>query len=145
MGLGKYKTMSLQSAMQGLFKTKILTACVELNRDNVKEVLRGSSLVIDCTDNYTARSNIQEYCSDVAIPCLHCALAGTGDYARVVWSEDFVIDREDSDGAATCEDGHALPFHTQAAALAAQEVQKYLEGGKMESWHLTPFSVLRIA
>ena len=145
MGAGKNKAVALQAAMQGLFKTRIQAVCTELNQHNVDRLLGDSSLVVDCTDNYDARANIQGYCSEADVPCLHCALAGSGDYARIVWSEDFVIDREGSQGEATCEDGQALPFHTQAAALAAQEVRKYLAGGKQESWHLTPFSVLRIA
>jgi hypothetical protein len=124
MGMGKNKAKAIQSAMQGLFKRPDRPSLTsKLTDDNQSELLGGSDLVIDCTDNFAARQCIQDYCSSAEIPCLHGALSAEGDLARVVWSEHFVADQEGQPGQATCEDGQNLPFHGLAASLIAQIAQ----------------------
>lgn len=143
--MGKNKAVALKTAMQGLYGVKLEAHSVKVGSSNREFMLQDADLVIDCTDNHKARDIIQEYCTDVGLPCLHGCLSADGSFARVVWTENFRPDKEDPEGDATCEDGENLPFHAQAAAMIAQVAQKFLETGKKESYQLTPYGVIRIA
>jgi len=145
MGQGKNKAHALQAAMQGLYKRRIETVPHKLVDGNAYVLLRDQDLIIDCTDNFSARELIQSYCTVKEIPCLHCCLSADGTLARIVWTEHFVPDRETVLGEVTCEDGQNLPFHAQASAMAAQVVQGYLENSIRHSWQLTPYNVVRLA
>lgn len=151
MGIGKNKAVALQSTMRGLYRRDLESKPVKLTENNQDELLGGSDLVIDCTDNIAARLLIQNYCSknkEAAdkdwIDCLHGCLSADGTFARIIWTEHFIPDAEGEEGAATCEDGRNLPFHVQAAAMIAQIVQKYLETGMRQSWQITAFSAMRL-
>lgn len=145
MGQGKNKAKALQSAMHGMFKIQIQAMSTKLMGNNRVPLLSESDLIIDCTDNFKARDIIQEYCEDIDLPCLHGCLSADGTLARVVWTEHFKPDKEDSENDVTCEDGANLPFHVLAAAMMAQIIQRYLESGIKQSWQLTPFTVTRVA
>jgi len=144
-GMGKHKVAALKAAMQGLFGLQMIGHTVKLGTTNRDHMLKGADLIIDCTDNFEARDIIQTAAAAFDIPCLHGCLSADGTFARVIWSELFDPDEENTEGEATCEDGRNLPFHSQAAALIAQVAQKFLETGKKESYQLTPFGVIRIA
>lgn len=144
MGSGKNKAKALQAAMQGMWGVKIMALSAKLMSNNRVALLSESDLIIDCTDNFKAREIIQEYCREFNVDCLHGCLSATGDFARVVWTEHFVPDKENVEGEATCEDGQNLPFHALASAMIAQVVQRYLEEGKKQSWQITRYSVNRL-
>jgi molybdopterin/thiamine biosynthesis adenylyltransferase len=147
MGLGKNKAKALQSVMQSLWGCRILAFTSILAKDNVETLLDGVSLIVDCTDNIAARRCIQEFVytyNDGATDCLHACLAADGNFARFVWTEDFVPDPEGEEGEATCVDGRDLPFFAWAGAFAAMIVQHFLNTGQKQSWQLTPTSLVRL-
>lgn len=144
MGSGKNKAKALQAALQGMFGIKISALSTKLMGNNQVQLLMESDLIVDCTDNFKARDIIQEYCEDIALPCLHGCLSADGTLARVVWTEDFKPDKEDVDGDATCEDGRNVAFHAMAGALLAQTAQTFLEKEVKRSWQLTPASLMRL-
>ena len=143
MGKGKNKATALHTAMRSLFGTATEPIPVEVRWDNTGAVLTDSQLVIDCTDNIKARRVLQGFCKEYDVPLLHGALSRDGSFARVVWTEDFVADKESGDGA-TCEDGEHVAFHIQAGAMIAPVAKRFLNTGKKTSYQLTPFSVIRL-
>lgn len=145
MGQGKNKAKALQQAMQGMFKLQIQAMSCKLMGNNQVPLLSESDLIVDCTDNFKARDIIQEYCADIALPCLHGCLSADGTFARAVWTEHFKPDEEGEEGEATCEDGENLPFHVLASAMIAQVVQKFLVSGVKESYQMTPYTVVRLS
>lgn len=145
MSLGKNKAQSLSQALLGLFGVKVASVPHKLTDDNARAVLGASELVLDCTDNIEARKVITHTCRLCKVPCLHGALAASGDFARVFWDEHFVPDAEGPEAAATCVDGEHLPFFAAAAAFMAVEAQHFLETGKKRSFQLTPTGLLRMA
>lgn len=145
MGKGKNKAQAFQQALQGLFGIKVEANTNRLTRENAAAILGGADLVIDCTDNAEARRVIQGYVRTCRIPCLHGALAATGDFARIMWDEHFVLDEEGVVGQATCEDGENLPFHGVVGSQMALVAQQFLKTGKKRSLQVTPTSVLRLA
>lgn len=144
MGQGKNKTVALQAAMRGMFNRTIASSPVKLEFFNSQALLASSDLVIDCTDNAATRNQIQKYCKEANIPCLHGCLSADGTLARAIWTEHFIADAEDSSGGATCEDGRNLPFHALAASILTATAQRFLEEGVKQSWHITPTSLLRL-
>jgi|APSaa5957512622_1039677.scaffolds.fasta_scaffold97095_2 molybdopterin-synthase adenylyltransferase len=146
MSLRRNKAQAMQQAMQGMWGLKVKAVPHRLTMGNFKQLLDGAFLVIDCTDNIEARQILKA--AKVVLPkmeILHGALSAGGDFARVVWTENFTPDAEGGEGEATCEDGENLHFHALAAAHMTREVQTFLAGGKKRSWQITPTSVLRIA
>lgn len=150
LGHGKGKVLALQAAMMGLFHCRLNPFPVKLVENNSGQLLSDADLVIDCTDNFAARTVIKEAVEDIrdvhgTPECLHGCLSADGTLARVVWTEHFTADSEGGEGEATCEDGANLPFHAMAGALIANVAQRFLESGEKKSWQLTPSSLIRIA
>lgn len=140
--VGKNKTAALAQTVDFLYGRKLQGVPNKLSTDNVNELLgpRGTDkpvLVVDCVDNAATRTLIQNHCRIHSIPCLHGALAADGQFGRVIWSEQFVID-SDASGAATCEDGEHLPFIALTAAYLARAVQIFLRSGKRVGFSVTP-------
>jgi molybdopterin/thiamine biosynthesis adenylyltransferase len=141
--VGKSKTQSLQQGMQFLFGVKLTTIPHRLTSENVKELLGGSDLVVDCLDNAESRIVVQEFVRKANIPCLHGAMAADGVFGRVVWDANFVIDSEGIAGAPTCENGEHLPFIGIVSALLARAAQEFLKTGKKIGYEFHPGGVIR--
>jgi len=144
MSLGKNKAQAVQQSFQGLFGVKIDVVPHRLVLENAKEILGGADLIIDCTDRIAPREIIQLMARELKIPCLHGALAATGDFGRVIWSRHFVPDAESGEGA-TCEDGRFLPFFAMVSAVLAAEAQSFLKTGSRKSYQITPSGIIRVA
>ena len=142
--VGKPKVMGLSQTMKFLFGTKLEAIPHKLTRDNARELLVGADVVIDCLDNAEARRIVQATVRAQGMPCLHGALAADGSFGRIVWDEDFVIDVESDEGAATCEDGNHLPFIVITAAYMARAVQAFLENDHKIGFHVHPGGANRI-
>ena len=145
MKMGANKAQALQQSFMGLFGVTIYSVPYKLLWDNAEALLETSKLVIDCTDNLDARNVISGACHDLKLPLLHGALAASGDFARVIWSEHFKADAEPDGDGTTCVDGDHLPFYLMASAFLALEAQNFLKTGKKRSWQLSPAGVTRLA
>lgn len=141
---GRNKVQALQQAMQGMFGIKIEVVPYKLREDNVHVILGGAGLIVDCTDNAEARRIIQGFAKANDTPCVHGALSASGDFARIVWTEKFVLDEEDAPGQATCEDGENLPFHGLAASQLAVVVQLFLRTGTKRNFQISPVGAIRL-
>ena len=139
--VGKPKTLGLQQSMKLLWGVRLETVPHKLVADNAEQLLGGADLVVDCLDNGDGRRVIQGFVRDSEIPCLHGALAADGAFGRVCWDHKFVIDDEDGEGAATCEDGEHLAFIAVASSLLARSVQDFIEGGKKVGYEITPGAI----
>lgn len=130
-GVGVLKVRALQQTMNMLFGIKLDVVPYRLTIDNQAELLGAADLVLDCLDNGASRRLVQEYVRKHGIACLHGALAAAdGNFGRVIWDEDFVIDDEAGAGVATCEDGAQLPFIAIVSACIARSAQEFLGTGK---------------
>lgn len=137
MGLGRNKAQALQQSLKGLFGVDATAVPHRLTADNVEVLLGEASLVVDCLDNGPSRRIVQDFVRARAIACLHGALAPDGQFGRVVWDEQFVID-EGAAGAATCEDGEHLPFIALVGAELALAVQRFVHDGRKRGVQLHP-------
>ena len=138
----KGKVQGLKQTMNFVFGTKLSVVPHKLTDQNVYELLSDADLVVDCLDNLEGRSVVQNFCrpqeGEDEIPCLHGALDGAGSFGRIVWSENFVIDPEPQEGAATCEDGQFLPFIAITSSYLARSVQKFVDDGVKVGYTVHP-------
>lgn len=139
--VGKKKVEGLARSMQFLYGKKLYSIPHKLSEQNAWELLHEADLVIDCLDNAASRTIVQDSCSEWNTPCLHGALDAAGSFGRVIWSENFAIDAEPSEGAATCEDGEFLPFIAITAAYLARAAQVFLTSEKKVGFTISPTSV----
>lgn len=142
--VGKNKVVALQQLLQFLFGVKIGTVPHKLTSLNASEILGASDLILDCLDNGEARRIVQNFARERKIPCLHGALAGGGQFGRVIWDEDFAIDDEANAGAATCEDGDFLPFISIVSSYLAHAAQQFLATGKKLGFQVAPVGATRV-
>lgn len=141
--VGKLKVQALKQTMNGLFGVKLDTCTNKVVADNVAQVLANVDLVIDCLDNGEGRRVVQAFVREQGIACLHGALAADGAFGQVIWDEHFQIDDEDSEGAATCEDGEHLPFIAITAAFIARAVQEHLMNDRKMGFQVNPGGAVR--
>lgn len=142
--VGKNKVIALQQLMQFLFASKIGAIPHRLTSLNAPEILAGADLILDCLDNGASRRLVQDFARDKCVPCLHGALAGGGQFGRVVWDEDFKIDDESGADVATCENGEFLPFIAVVSSYVAYAAQQFLTVGKKMGFQVTPAGAIRI-
>jgi len=135
--VGKNKALALQQTLKFLFGIKVEAVPHRLVADNVREVLSGSDLVVDCVDNGETRRLIQGFCRAEGIACLHGALAAGGSFGQVAWTDKFQPD-DGVAGAPTCEDGEHLPFISTVSSLLAQCVQGFARRGEQRSFLVFP-------
>lgn len=141
--VGKNKAQAMQQTMKFLFGIKVDAVPHRITEDNVDVLLQDADLVIDCLDNAKSRKLIQDFVRDAGIACVHGALAADGAFGQVIWDEDFVIDTEPGDGAATCEDGEHLPFINIVSANLAKSAQEFLQNEKKMGFQINPAGTIR--
>lgn len=142
-GVGSNKSTALSNALTTMFGTRAVALPRKVTKSNCPQLLGGSSIVLDCTDNLLARSTIQRHALASNIPCVHGTLSGDGTFGTVVWSERFVADQEAHEGH-TCEDGRHLPFYVFVASVLTIVVTNFLQTGSRQSYHICPAAVTRI-
>lgn len=109
----------------------------ELSGENASTLLRGSSVVIDAFDNLPARMAVTAACTQLEIPCLHVALAATGDYGCGLWNEAYVTSGDQRQTAQACNYPLTRPLVLMVAAAGAEVVVEYLANGKRRGFEAT--------
>lgn len=142
--LRKNKAEALKQLVAFVWNVKLEAVPHRLTKDNVEQLLGGADLVIDCLDNGVSRRIVQDWARRRSVACLHGGLATGGDFGRVIWDEDFVIDDEDSAGEATCEGGELLPFIGIVSAFIARSAQLYLQDARKVGWQVHPGGAVRV-
>ncbi len=139
--VGRGKVLAIQQTMSFLFSRRMVTVPHRLTADNVETLLKDADLLVDCLDNAESRALIQRYARRHEVPCVHGALSADGSFGRVIWDDQFRIDEEPGDGAATCENGEHLPFIGATASHLALAIQRHLEDGVEVGFTLHPGGV----
>ena len=100
---------------------------VELRESNAPQLIGADlGLVLDCFDNYAARSLAARRCAEVGVPILHAGISADASAGLVTWT--LPEDRE-VPGVQTCTDPAVLPCHFLVAALAARAALEFLRHG----------------
>jgi molybdopterin/thiamine biosynthesis adenylyltransferase len=96
--VGALKVEALKNKVFRNIGTEIEAVNKELTPANVKQLLKKSTLVLDCFDNNAARQTVQDEVRARKIPCLHCGLFGEGGYGEVIWDEFYKVPRDQTEG-----------------------------------------------
>lgn len=137
------KAVAMQQFLNGMFGIKGTAIPHKLSIQNATELLEGVDLILDCTDNFEARSLMKSHAWYFRIPLLHGAVSGDGTFGQVVWTEDFEIDKE-TPGVPTCEDGEHLPILNLIGSQIAVTAQRFLKTGDKRGYHVTPNGITRV-
>ncbi len=142
--VGKKKVEGISQTMKFLYGRPVFKVSNKLTKDNVDQLLHDADLIVDCLDNGEARRLVQGFARARGRACVHGALAADGAFGRVVWDDDFTIDDESEEGAATCADGEFLPFIAIASAYLARAIQVFLKDGKKVGFSISNAGATRI-
>ncbi len=85
--------------------------------------VNGMGLVIDCFDNFEARSAITEACR--TIPCVHVGFSPNFTWS-ILWNEGYVPPEDPIKGFDICEMEGASSFTHLVSSLGALVAQNYL-------------------
>lgn len=136
MALRRNKALAMQQLLNGMFGVRIKAVPNKLTEANVRQLLSGADLLLDCTDNIEVRVLIQTFAQQNNIPCLHGGLTADGTFGQCLWTEEFTPDPEGEPGAATCENGDHLPFFAAVASRMAVAAQRFLNTGEKRSFEV---------
>lgn len=135
-GAGKARTLA--AALHRAVGARVDAQHVELTAANARKLLRGSALVVDAFDNSTSRRALGHASADLGAPCLHIALAPSGDYGCGLWDAAYVLSSSDTGTVAdTCDYPLTRPLALVVAAAAAEAIVRYLLDGSRQGFELT--------
>lgn len=124
--LGKNKALALRLQLQNFYGIASEAFSVKLTQDNVASLLGTADLIIDCFDNAASRELLSAFSCTENKALLHAAISGDGTFGVVRWEQNFIADKEDEAGQATCEGGEHLPLIGLVAATLARCIQDFV-------------------
>ncbi|HLO84455.1 MAG TPA: ThiF family adenylyltransferase [Nostocaceae cyanobacterium] len=142
--VGAYKAKILTNSLYRALGVAVDGRNQELTTNNAKQLLEGSSLVLDTFDNSTSRQAVFDYCQVAQIPCLHVGLAS--DYAEIIWNPVYRVPSPVNDDV--CDYPLARNLVILTVAVACEVVVNFVASGQQQSFTVTladfairPFSV----
>lgn len=141
--VGKNKAEAIRLQLANFYGLKAEALGVRLAETNAPQLLADCDLAVDCFDNADSRLVLAEAARARGLPLLHGALAGDGSFGLVRWDERFTPDREDTNGAATCEGGEHLPIIGLVGATIARAIQDFVRSGSRHDYSISFTGVLR--
>lgn len=142
--IGLSKTEALQYILHKMNR-KIEIIEEKITKDTIKKIIFPDSiqspfeLVVDCLDNFEARSAITEACENV--PCVHL---GFGKYTwSILWNEEYQPP-ENAIEWDICELPGASSFVYMVAAIGSSVIQEFLTTGKKKEFCGNKFSIREV-
>lgn len=134
--VGALKVDALKNKIFRNIGAEIEAVNKELTAANVKQLLKKSTLVLDCFDNNKARQCIQDEVRSKKLPCLHVGLYE--DYAEVVWDEKYRVPKDQAAGD-VCDYPLARNIAMLACVVATEEILSFCLDAKPRfgSWSIT--------
>lgn len=103
-----------------------------VDRENVKEIIKDSAVVVDALDNLPSRFILQSACQDLKIPLVHGAVAGFNGQLTTIFPQDKGLEliygskEKLPEHGSEAELGAPTVIPALIASLEAQEVIKIL-------------------
>lgn len=109
----------------------------KLDKGNIKKLLRGTDIVVDCFDNSASRKLIYDYCLNppIDIPCLHVGLANNG-FAEIKWNDGYAVP-DDSNEVPACDLALARNLILLTVAVATESLIKWITNEEKRSFYIT--------
>lgn len=138
--VGARKAEVLAHTLYRAVGQEVKATCKELTESNVRKLLKGSTLVVDCFDNSPSRGVVTAFCRDRKLHCLHAGLAD--GFAEVIWNEKYRVPSPSKDDI--CDYPLARNLVTMATAVTSEAVIRFLVRGEKTNWSIT-LEDLRVA
>jgi hypothetical protein len=138
--IGALKVRVLANALSRAVGTRVDAQPLLLTEQNAQKLLRGSALVVDAFDNLPSRAAVAHAATALAIPCLHIALGGAGEYGCGLWDRAYTLDAYASaaDRAMDrCDYPLTRPLVLLVAAAAAEILVGHLIDGSQRNFECT--------
>jgi adenylyltransferase/sulfurtransferase len=75
--IGKNKAVSARETLESINPAvDIIDISEKIEKENVSELVGGSSIILDCMDNYTTRHILNAYACESGLPFIHAAVHG---------------------------------------------------------------------
>ena len=130
--VGAYKAKILTNSLYRALGIAVDGRSQELTPSNVKQLLNGSALVVDCFDNSIARRIVTDYCA-THIPCLHVGLAS--DYAEIIWNQIYRVPSSANDDI--CDYPLARNLVILTVAVACEVITSFVANEQQKSLTVT--------
>lgn len=121
--VGSLKVAALKSIVFNSVGVEIETESKELTGTNVKKLLRGTDLIIDCFDNSSSRQTLYDFSCSSGTPCLHTGVFE--GFGEVSWNEKYTVPPNTVDGD-SCEAAFARNLFLLVVAAATEEIVNFL-------------------
>jgi molybdopterin-synthase adenylyltransferase len=135
--IGAPKVRALAHALYRAVGARLDPLHVELTPANAVRLLVGSTVVVDAFDNMPSRAAVAEGCRQLAVPCLHIALGGGGDYGCGLWDAAYAHGSMAPAGADGCDYPLTRPLALLVAAAGAEALVCHLLDGSRRGFDLT--------
>ncbi len=134
--VGTPKARTLAHMLYRAVGARVEPQQVELHSGNAAALLRGSAVVVDAFDNRAARQAVATTSAELALPCLHIALGGQGDYGCGLWDAAYTPGTGETtfDG---CDYPLTRPLALLVVAAAAEVLVGYLLDGQRRGFEVT--------
>lgn len=84
--VGRLKVEAAREKLEALnSEIEVSTKCVEIAENNIRELIRGSDIVVDAMDNWKTRFTINEGCVRERIPLVHAGINGWGGQITTIF------------------------------------------------------------
>ena len=149
--VGNYKCDVAKAELKARNKTIKITSFKErLTSKNCEQLLKEATIIIDCTDNYTARLVIDSFCKKQHIPMIYTGVKGAEGHISVfnykggksladTFAKDQTIFQNED-----CNDSRVMPqIVAMASSFQVNEVVKILQEasntlqGKLQIFNLS--------
>ncbi|GAB4201062.1 MAG: hypothetical protein OHK0022_22720 [Roseiflexaceae bacterium] len=139
--VGAPKARVLATALYRAVGARVDPRYVELTPANAATLLGGSALVVDAFDNLPARRAVAQAAQALGLPCLHLALATSGDYGCGLWDDAYHTEANTPALAATapdtCDYPLTRPLALLVAAAGAETLAAHLHDGSRRGFEVT--------
>ena len=133
---GAMKVAALKTKVFQSTELELDTVDKEMTAANVKQLLKGSVLAVDCFDNHKSRKILQDYCRSVKIPLFHLGLQG--DFGECIYDEFYKVPGDPSEGD-ICDYPLARNIILLTVIVGAEEILDHFLSPKPrhKNWSIT--------
>ncbi|MCU0490943.1 MAG: ThiF family adenylyltransferase [Chloroflexaceae bacterium] len=148
--VGIPKARTLATALYRAVAARVEPQHVELTPANAVSLLQGSAVVVDAFDNLPSRHAVGAASASLGLPCLHIALATSGDYGCGLWDEHYKTENPRTENQEPRTDQHnavvvldacdyplTRPLALLVAAAAAEVLVSHMLDGSRRNFELT--------
>ena len=125
--IGILKTNALRINLYNEYNVIVETINEKIGHVTLK-VLKNFDLIIDCFDNFEARTLVTDSCKHLDIPCIHLGFSPQFTY-QIAWNENYEP-QNGNDAIDICSMAGAASFIRFVSGLGAYVILEYLNNGK---------------